>query len=85
MVCQCRTRIVCIIVKITPDGKTTTIATAEQGVIGSTAVAFGRTKNDNTCIYIVGNGGMFLPPPTGIVPSEVVRLDVGIKGVSNTN
>jgi SMP-30/Gluconolactonase/LRE-like region len=73
------------VVKITPDGKTTTIATAEQGVIGSTAVAFGRTENDNTCIYIVGNGGMFLPPPTGIVPSEVVRLDVGIKGVGNTN
>jgi hypothetical protein len=69
------------VVKITPDGKTTTIATAEQGVIGSTAVAFGRTENDNTFIYVVGNGGMFLPPPTGIVPSGVVCLDVGKKGL----
>ncbi len=69
------------VVKITPDGKTTTIATAEQGVIGSTAIAFGRTANDDTCIYVVGNGGMFLPPPTGIVPSEVVRLNVGKKGL----
>lgn len=68
------------VVKITPDGKVNTIATAEQGVIGSTAVAFGRTKNDDTCIYVVGNGGMFLPPPTGVVASEIVRLDVGKKG-----
>jgi hypothetical protein len=69
------------VVKITPDGKTTTIATAEQGVIGSTAIAFGRTDEDSTCIYIVGNGGMFLPPPTGIVPASVVCLEVGKKGL----
>ncbi len=70
------------VVKISPEGKTTTIATAEQGVTGSTAIAFGRTDKDNTCIYIVGNGGMFLPPPTGIVPAEVVCLEVGKKGLS---
>jgi hypothetical protein len=70
------------VVKITPDGEITTIATAGQGVIGSTAVAFGRTKNDDTWIYVVGNGGMFLPPETGIVPSEVVRLDIGKKGLT---
>ncbi|MBW4505616.1 MAG: SMP-30/gluconolactonase/LRE family protein [Scytonematopsis contorta HA4267-MV1] len=69
------------VVKISPEGKTTTIATAEQGVVGSTAIAFGRTDKDNTCIYIVGNGGMFLPPPTGIVPAEVVCLEVSKKGL----
>lgn len=68
------------IVKISPDGSTTIIAQAEQGVIGSTAVAFGQQENDNTAIYVVMNGGMFLPPPTGVVPANVVRLEVGKVG-----
>jgi sugar lactone lactonase YvrE len=68
------------VVKITPDGSTTIIAQAEQGVIGSTAVAFGQTQSDCTAIYVVMNGGMFLPPPTGIVPANVVRLEVGKAG-----
>ncbi|WP_414587005.1 SMP-30/gluconolactonase/LRE family protein [Scytonema sp. PCC 10023] len=68
------------VVKITPDGNTTIITQAEQGVIGSTAVAFGQTESDRTAIYVVMNGGMFLPPPTGIVPANVVRLEVGKAG-----
>jgi hypothetical protein len=69
------------VVKITPTGDITTIAQADQGVIGSTAIAFGQTERDRTAIYVVTNGGMFLPPPTGVVPAEVVRLDVGVAGV----
>ncbi|MFN6568376.1 gluconolactonase [Dendronalium sp. ChiSLP03b] len=68
------------VVRITPDGSTTIIAQAEQGVIGSTAVAFGQTGSDRTAIYVVTNGGMFLPPPTGVVPANVVRLEVGKVG-----
>ncbi|YAF96909.1 MAG: SMP-30/gluconolactonase/LRE family protein [Nodularia sp. CChRGM 3473] len=68
------------VVKITPDGSTTIIAQAEQGVIGSTAVAFGQTAGDRTAIYVVMNGGMFLPPPTGVVPANIVRLEVGQAG-----
>lgn len=64
------------VVKIAPDGSTTIIAQAEQGVIGSTAVAFGQAESDRTAIYVVMNGGMFLPPPTGVVPANVVRLEV---------
>jgi sugar lactone lactonase YvrE len=64
------------VVKITLDGNTTIIAQAEQGVIGSTAVAFGQTESDRTAIYVVMNGGMFLPPPTGVVPANIVRLEV---------
>uniref|UniRef100_UPI0030DD7639 SMP-30/gluconolactonase/LRE family protein n=1 Tax=Oculatella sp. LEGE 06141 TaxID=1828648 RepID=UPI0030DD7639 len=69
------------VVQITPDGTVTTIAQAEQGVTGSTAIAFGRTGRDRTQIYVVTNGGMFLPPPTGVAPAEVVRLDVGTEGL----
>jgi sugar lactone lactonase YvrE len=68
------------VVKIMPDGSTTIIAQAEQGVIGSTAVAFGQTESDRTAIYVVMNGGMFLPPPTGVVPANVVRIEVGKPG-----
>ncbi len=33
-----------------------------------------------SAIYVVTNGGMFLPPPTGVVPATVVRLEVGKAG-----
>jgi sugar lactone lactonase YvrE len=68
------------VVRITPDGETTTIAQAEQGVTGSTAVAFGQQESDRTAIYVTTNGGMFLPPPTGVVAANVVRLEVGKAG-----
>ncbi|MBD2341196.1 gluconolactonase [Calothrix sp. FACHB-156] len=68
------------IVRISPDGSTAIIAQAEQGVIGSTAVAFGQQENDSTSIYVVMNGGMFLPLPTGVVSANVVRLEVGKVG-----
>lgn len=66
------------VVKISPDGAISIIARDRQGVTGSTAVAFGRRVNDRTSLYVVTNGGMFLPPPTGIVPAEVVRLKIDI-------
>jgi hypothetical protein len=68
------------VVRIGTDGMTTIIAEAEQGVIGSTSVAFGQSQGDRTSIYIVTNGGMFLPPPTGVVAANVVRLEVGKAG-----
>ncbi len=68
------------VVRIASDRSSTIIAQAEEGVIGSTAVAFGQTQSDSTAIYVVTNGGMFLPPPTGVVPANVVRLEVGKTG-----
>jgi hypothetical protein len=68
------------VVKITPDGVMTTIAQAAQGVTGSTALAFGQGAGDRTSIYVVTNGGMSFPPPTGVEPARVVRLDVGAEG-----
>lgn len=68
------------VLRISPTGATTTIAQAEQGVIGSTAVAFGRSAEDATSIYVVTNGGMFLPPPGGVVPANIVRIEVGKPG-----
>ena len=73
--------------RISSDRSTTIIAQAESGVICSTAVAFGQGKGDvydglrlRTAISVVNNGGMFLPPPTGVVPANVVRFEVGKAG-----
>jgi len=69
------------VVKITPEGQVTTIATADQGVAGSTAVAFGRTASDRTSIYVTTNGGMSFPLPEGVLPAKVVKIEVGIPGL----
>lgn len=69
------------VVKISRDRTVTTIAQLEQGVAGSTALAFGRTEGNVTSIYVTTNGGMSYPPATGIEPAKVVRLDVGVAGL----
>lgn len=68
------------VVRISLAKEITTIATAAEGVTGSTALAFGR-GDDRTSIYVTTNGGMSLPLPTGVAPAKVVRLDVGISGL----
>jgi putative intracellular protease/amidase/sugar lactone lactonase YvrE len=68
------------VIRISPTKQIATIATAAQGVTGSTALAFGRI-DDLTSIYVTTNGGMSLPLPTGVAPAKVVRLDVGIPGL----
>lgn len=69
------------VVKIAPDGTMTTIAQAEQGMAGTTAVAFGRSQGNLTHLYVTTNGGMSFPPPTGIEAAKVVRLEVGVEGL----
>lgn len=69
------------VVRIAPDGRDIAVlGTVEQGLAGSTAVAFGHGASDRDSIYVTTNGGMFLPPPTGVVPAELVRLRVGVEG-----
>ncbi|UBF28825.1 DJ-1/PfpI family protein [Kovacikia minuta CCNUW1] len=68
------------VVRISPDGQVTAIAKAEQGMAGSTALAFGRTSADSQSLYVTTNGGMSLPLSDGVQSGKVVRLDVGIAG-----
>lgn len=69
------------VVKIAPDGSITTIAKAEEGMVGTTASAFGKSEGSRTHLYVTTNGGMSFPPPTGVESGKVVRLDVGIEGL----
>ena len=41
----------------------------------------GRTAADNTSLYVVNNGGVFLGLPGGPEDASIVRLDVGLSGV----
>ncbi len=61
------------VIRIDKNKQTTIIA----HVTGCTAVAF-----YGTGLYVVNNGGMFLPPETGVEPSQLVHLEVGVKGMS---
>ncbi len=69
------------VVKIASDGSITTLAQAEQGMVGTTAVAFGRSAGDRSSLYVTTNGGMSLPPSTGIETAKVVRLAIGAEGL----
>ena len=69
------------VVQISPAKKIITIAKAEQGMTGSTALAFGRSERSRTSVYVTTNGGMSLPLPTGLEPAKVVRIEVGIEGL----
>jgi putative intracellular protease/amidase len=67
------------VIRISPEKQITIIAKAEQGVTGSTALAFGRRDHDCMSLYVTTNGGMSLPLPTGVETAKVIHLDVSIK------
>jgi putative intracellular protease/amidase/sugar lactone lactonase YvrE len=67
------------VIQISPDKQVTAIALAEQGLTGSTALAFGQADN-NTNLYVTTNGGMSLPLPSGIETAKVVQLNVNVEG-----
>lgn len=64
------------VIKISPTKQVTVIAEAEQGLAGSTAVAFGRTPQDANYIYVTTNGGMSLPLSGGIENGRIVKIKV---------
>jgi sugar lactone lactonase YvrE len=64
------------VVRIDPDRKITLIATYDQGLQGSTSVAFGRAQGDTQAIYVTTGGGAYVPPPYGITGGKLVRIEV---------
>lgn len=64
------------VVHLATDGSRRTIAGAEQGVVGSTACAFGRGVGDEHGLYVTADGGMINPPSGGLQPAKLVRLDL---------
>ncbi|MGB8698761.1 MAG: hypothetical protein WCD18_05030, partial [Thermosynechococcaceae cyanobacterium] len=69
------------VVQVSPQGEVVVIAGAEQGMVGTTALAFGQGEH-RTHAYVVTNGGMSYPPPTGLETAKVVQLAIGQEGLA---
>jgi hypothetical protein len=66
------------LIRIARDGSLAILAGTEQGMTGSTAVALGRSKADEGHAYVTTNGGMFMPPPSGIGPARLIRVRLAV-------
>ena len=68
------------LVRLDPSGARTTIAGPEQGMVGSTACAFGRAPGDEQALYVTTDGGFLIPHEAGIQDAKLVRMEVGESG-----
>jgi len=68
------------LVRLAPDGRRSTLAEAADGMVGSTAVAFGRTAADRHCVYVTTTGGTMTVPDDRLEPAKLVRVEVGGAG-----
>lgn len=68
------------LVRLAPDGTRTTLARAEHGMVGSTAVAFGRADDDRTAIYVTTTGGTWTVPEDRMEEAKLLRIQVDAQG-----
>lgn len=59
------------VLRIAPNGTVTVVADAAQGLTGSTSVAL---SADGKTAYVTTNGGMFLPPPSGVQGARLISI-----------
>jgi len=70
------------VLRLAQDGSRTTIAGPAEGVVGSTACAFGRAAGDENALYVTTNGGLWAPYRGEVQEAKLVRLEVGESGQS---
>lgn len=70
------------VIRLFPDGTRSIIATQADGLLGDSALAFGRTSADSQSIYVVNNGGAYEDRPGGPRAATVVRLAAGVTGAT---
>ena len=68
------------LVRIDPSGKRTTIAGPDQGMVGSTACAFGKAPGDEKALYVSTDGGFIVPHGGVVQDAKLVRLELGEAG-----
>jgi sugar lactone lactonase YvrE len=68
------------LVRIDPTGKRTTIAGPDQGMVGSTACAFGKASDDENALYVSTDGGFIVPHDGGVQDGKLVRLELNDSG-----
>jgi hypothetical protein len=70
------------VMRVSGVGARATIAGAHEGVVGSTACAFGRGARDAASLYVTTSGGLFSPYQGALQEAKLVRIDVGETGGS---
>jgi hypothetical protein len=68
------------VVRLAADGRRTTLAGPEQGLVGSTACAFGKGEADEKALYVTTTGGVYFPYQGVLQEAKLVRLEVGETG-----
>jgi hypothetical protein len=68
------------LVCIDSSGARMTLAGPEQGMVGSTACAFGRAPGDEKALYVTTDGGFLIPHESGIQDAKLIRMEVGESG-----
>ena len=68
------------LVRLEPSGARLTLAGPDQGMVGSTACAFGRAPGDEKALYVTTDGGFLIPHAGGIQDAKLVRMEVGELG-----
>lgn len=68
------------VMRLHSDGRRETIAGPDQGAVGGTACAFGRTADDRHSLYVTTTGGLRFPFRGSVQDAKLVRLEVGESG-----
>ena len=68
------------VTRLSPGGERLVLAGAEEGLAGSTAVAFGRASADARALYVTTTGGILAPYEGVVRTAKLLRLDVGAVG-----
>lgn len=68
------------LVRLTEAGMRATLAGPAEGMVGSTAAAFGRSDADRTTLYVTTTGGVFMPYQDKVQPAKLVQVEIGIAG-----
>ena len=71
------------LMRLSPDGARATLASAEHGMTGATAVAFGRGSADRRSVYVTTTGGTMTLPDPEIEPAKLVRVDLDASATSD--
>jgi hypothetical protein len=58
----------------------TTIAGPEQGAVGTTACAFGRTADDEHALYVTTDGGFIVPYQGKVQEAKLLLIELGETG-----
>jgi sugar lactone lactonase YvrE len=64
------------VIEIKPGKQLSVIAGVEHGLAGSTSALLRRTYNDRPVLYVTTNGGLSLPPASGLEDGKIVKIEL---------